>query len=97
MCNNEIPFHDHLGNIYIEIDSVSMGSLLGPIFSDFYMSYLYNKIFNNIKKRSIYLRYVDIFIRSNDINEISILPDAFQKIKFLTLLMNYTKIIKNYF
>ena len=53
---------------------VSMGSVLGPIFSNFYISDLENKIFNGIRKPPIYLRYI-----VNDINEINILQDPFQK------------------
>ena len=56
-----------------------MGSVLGPIFSDFYMSDLENRIFNSIKKPPIYLRYVhDILILTNNINEKNILQDTFQ-------------------
>ena len=88
ICTSEVPFPDHLGNIYIQTDGVFMGSILGPIFSNFHMSDFENRIFNSIRKPSIYLRYVDdIFILANDINEINI-QDAFQKIQFLTLLMN---------
>ena len=44
------------------------------------MSDIENRIFNCIKKRKIYLRYVDdILILANDINEINILQDTFQK------------------
>ena len=57
-----------------------MGSVLGPIFSNFYMSYPENRIFNSIKKPPIYLRYVDdILILTNNINKINILQDTFQK------------------
>ena len=56
-----------------------MGSVLGPIFSNFYMSDLENRIFNSIKNPPIYLRYVDdILILTNNINEINILQDTFQ-------------------
>ena len=79
-CTTEVPFHDHLGNIYIQTDGVSIGSVLGPIFSNFYMSDLKNRIFNSIKKPLIYLRYVDdILILANNINKINILQDTFQK------------------
>ena len=41
---------------------------------------LENRIFNSIKKRPTYLRYVDnILILGNSINEINILQDTFQK------------------
>ena len=48
-CTTEVPFHDHLDNIYVQTDGVSIGSVLGPIFSNFYISDLKNKIFNSIK------------------------------------------------
>ena len=66
-----------------------MGSVLGPIFTNFYMIDLENEIFNSIRKPPIYLRYIDdILILANDINEINILQDTFQKIQFITSLMN---------
>ena len=44
------------------------------------MSDLENTIFNSIRKPLIWLRYVsDILILANDINEINILQDTFQK------------------
>ena len=43
-CTTAVPFHDHLGNIYVRTDGVSMGSFLGPIFSNFYMSDLENRV-----------------------------------------------------
>ena len=56
-----------------------MGSVLGPIFSNFYMSVLENRTFNRIKTPPIYLRYVDdILILTNNIKEINILQDTFQ-------------------
>ena len=61
-----------------------MGCVLDPIFSNFYMSDLKNKIFTYIRKPPIYLRYVDdTLIRANDINEINILQDTFLKNSFL--------------
>ena len=49
-----------------------MGSVLGPIFCNFYKSDLENEIFNSIKKPPIYLRYVDdILILVNNMNEIN--------------------------
>ena len=47
-----------------------MGSVLGPIFINFYMYDLENKIFNSIRKPSIYLRWVDdILILAKDTNK----------------------------
>ena len=47
-----------------------------------------NKIFNSIKKPPLYLRYVDdILILANNIKEINILQDTFQKYSVL----NFTR------
>ena len=56
---------------------VSMGFILGPIFSNFYMSTSKIRYF---RKPSIYLRSVDdIHILANNINELNIVQDTFQK------------------
>ena len=65
------------------------GQFWGPIFSNFYMSDFEHKVFDKIKKLSIYLRSVDdILILDNDINEIYIVQDIFQKIQSLILPLN---------
>ena len=73
-----------------------MGSVLGPIFSNFYLSDLENRIFNSIKKPPIYLRYVDdILILTNNINKINIQQDTFQNnsvLNFTHELNKYNKI-----
>ena len=57
------------------------------------MTYLENKTFISIKRPFNYLKYVDDkLILANDINEINILQDTFQKSQFLTLIMNKEKI-----
>ena len=61
-----------------------MGSVLGPIFSNFYMSDLENKVFNTINKSNIYLRYADdnLFL-TNSTDEINIIQETFQNDSFL--------------
>ena len=77
-CTTEVPFHDHLGNIYVQTDGVTMRSVLGSIFINFYVSNLENKIFSSIRKPIRYLRFVDdILILANDISEINILQGTF--------------------
>ena len=62
-----------------------MRSVLGPIFSNFFMFDHKNKIFNSIRKPSLYRRYVDdVLILAIDINEINILQDTFLKIETAT-------------
>ena len=41
ICTSETPFK-HNGQVYKQINGVSMGSPLGPTFADFYMSYVEN-------------------------------------------------------
>ena len=56
-----------------------MRSVLGPIFSNFYMSALENKVFNTINKPNNYLRYADdILLLTNSTDEINIIQETFQ-------------------
>ena len=71
ICPTEVPSHDHICNIYAKTDGVSIGSVLGPTFTNLNMSDLENKIFNS--KPSTYLNYVDdTLILACDINVINI-------------------------
>ena len=72
-CTTKVPFYDPSGNIYIQIDGISVGSPLGPTISEFYMSHFENKIFKTIfTKSKIYVRYVDdIFIATLSYDEIN--------------------------
>ena len=55
-----------------------MGSFLGPIFNNFYISALENKVFNTINKPNIYLRYADNILLTNSTYEINTIQDTFQ-------------------
>ena len=51
---------------------------MGPIFNNFYMSNLENKVFYTINKPNIYLRYIDnILLLTNSTNEINIILETF--------------------
>ena len=70
LYTSEVPFYDPHGNIFIQKDGIAMGSVLGPIFSNFYMSDLENKVFNTINKSNIHLRYADdILLLTNNTDE----------------------------
>ena len=71
---------------------MSMGSVLDPIFSNFLISDLRNKIFNSAKKKpSIHLGCVDdILVLTNDTSEIS-KQDTLKKIQSLILPKNPIK------
>ena len=40
LCTTVVPFYGPHGKIFIQKDEIMMGSVLGPIFSNFYMSTL---------------------------------------------------------
>ena len=66
ICTTEAPFRDPSGNIYIQIDGVSMGSPLGPTFANFFMSEVENRALDGSSPElspSLYGRYKDdIFV-----------------------------------
>ena len=87
-------FYDSHGNIYIQRDGIAMGSVLAPIFGNFYMSALENKVFNTINKSNIYLRYADdILILTNSTYEINTIRDTFQNNSVLNVTLEIN--IKN--
>ena len=58
-----------------------MGSCLGPTFSEYYMCYLENKVFEKYPslKPRLYTRYVDdIFVVIDDLSDIDAIKDKFQ-------------------
>ena len=81
ICTTKVPFYDPSGNIYIQIDGISMGSYLGITVSVFYMSYIENKIFKTvITKPKIYIRNIDdIFIATYSYEEINKLKQTLKK------------------
>ena len=94
-CTTQVPFYDHKDNIYIQIDGVSMGSALGPLFANFYMGHLEDKIFQLIDKPSIYLRYVDdILVLTEKVSDIENLKQVLHSNSVLSSLMNLMLIIK---
>ena len=65
-----------------------MGSVLGPIFNNFFMSDLENKVFDTINKANIYLTYTDdIFLLTNSTDGINIIQGTFQN----TSVLNFTQ------
>ena len=75
----EVLSYDPHGYKIIQNDGIAMGSVLGLIFSYFYMSALENKIFNTINKPNIYLRYADdIHLLTNCTDEINTIQETFQ-------------------
>ena len=87
LCTKEAPFVAPDGAMYRQIEGVAMGSPLGPVFANFYMGYLENKVFKEKEnKPSIYVRYVDdIFLQIDSVEQLINLKQLFQensKLKF---------------
>ena len=56
MTTTKVPFYDQWDiHTHTQIDGISKGSVLGPTFSNIYMSNLENKIFIDIKKKTTYI------------------------------------------
>ena len=66
ICTTESPFRDPDGNMYIQLDGMSMGSPLGPTFANFFMAEVENRTLDGMSpnsKPSLYVRYIDdIFV-----------------------------------
>ena len=81
ICTTETPFKHVNGDLYIQIDGVSMGSCLGPTFAEFYMCHLENKVFDEHPslKPNLYVRYVDdIFVVIENVDSIEQIKQAFE-------------------
>ena len=81
ICTTETPFKHVIGDLHIQIASVSMGSCLGPTFAKFYVCHFENKVFVEQPwlKPNLYVRYVDnIFVVIEDVNVIEQTKQAFE-------------------
>lgn len=56
ITNTEIKFNDQ---VYKQIKGIRMGSPLSPILADFVMEDLLDKVFNNIIRPELFIKYVD--------------------------------------
>ncbi|XP_076065048.1 uncharacterized protein LOC143039082 [Oratosquilla oratoria] len=63
-CTTEAPFKCPQGKLYFQIDGVAMGSPLGVLYAQAFMSYIENEPLHSLTmKLHLYLRYVDdIFV-----------------------------------
>ena len=61
ICTTKTPFRSPNGDIYQQVDGVSMGTPLGQIFANFYASHLEETVFKNdlSMKPPVYCRYMD--------------------------------------
>jgi hypothetical protein len=80
ICTKEAPFRHIDGTLYRQKDGIAMGSPLGPIFANFYMANLEEKVLQDDGLRpNLYLRYVDdIFIVVQDTEQLENIRCAFE-------------------
>ena len=80
LCTKEAPFKCPEGKIYVQIEGVAMGSPLGPMFANYYMGEVEQRVFSNKENvPSIYARYVDdIFVQVDSEEQLVELKQLFQ-------------------
>ena len=67
LCTKESPFRCPEGNLYLQCDGVAMGSPLGVLFAQAYMSHVEGKVMQIIPAPFIYCRYIDdVFVDIQD-------------------------------
>ena len=77
-CTTELPFRGPDGQLYLQKDGIAMGSPLGPLFANFYMSEVEAKTLRdkNIAPH-IYCRYVDdVFVDVRNVEHLEALIEA---------------------
>ena len=94
ICTKEAPFYAPDGKMYVQVDGVAMGSLLGVLFANFYMGELEERIFSNNPgiKPPTYLRYIDdIFLNLSDQAQLTTLLTTFRE----NSVLNFTHELEN--
>jgi len=98
ICTTMTPFRAPNGDLYQQINGVSMGTPLGPTMANFYMSYIENKIFEEKPhlKTPVYCRYIDdILLTIDSLAQLEQLKTAFEEesvLKFTYEVENSRKI-----
>ena len=59
ICTKKAPFITHRNELYTQVDGVAMGSPLGPLFANFYMGVVEERVFSSIPPPPTYCRYID--------------------------------------
>ena len=75
VCTKDTPFRSPEGKLYRQIDGVAMGSPLGVLFAEAYMSHVEALALEGVEtKPSIYCRYIDdIFVEVTDEDQLAAL------------------------
>ena len=98
ICTTETPFTTPEGKLYNQINGVSMESALGPVFANYYISSVENKILAAFKNEHqiTYFRYVDdIFVIAANYDVLEQLRKLFENKSCLKFTFEIEK-IRNY-
>ena len=68
-CTTEAPFFSHTGELFCQVDGVSMGSPLGVLFAEAYMAEVERRVFTSNPKPRIYTRFRDDIMLAVDEEE----------------------------
>ena len=80
ICTTRSPFTAPDGQLFVQVDGISMGCVLGPTFANFYMGHLESKALTEIQFELSYCRYVDdIFITVASENNLKILKSILEE------------------
>ena len=59
LCTKEAPFCDQRSNLYKQIDGVAMGSHLGVLFTNAYLGFVEQRVFQGTRQPAKYNQYID--------------------------------------
>ena len=95
VCTTETPFRHVTGKFFLQVDGVSMGSPLGPLFANFYMGEIETKILNELdeeEKPLLYCRYVDdVFVMVKSYASLINLKSKFESESVLSFTFEFEK------
>ncbi|XP_066983827.1 uncharacterized protein [Macrobrachium rosenbergii] len=92
ICTKKAPFVNHQGHMDLQVDGVTMGSLLGVLFANFYMGTVEQRVFANVRKPPIYVRYIDdTFLLADSQEEIDNLRAAFHQHSSLSFTIEHAE------
>ena len=100
ICTTKTPSRLPNGDLYVQVDGVSLDSCLGPAFADFFMCNLENKTFSEHPELKLkpYARYVDdIFIVFSNVEQLNMITSKFQSDSILNYTHEVEKDNKLYF
>ena len=80
LCTKQAPFRSHHGHMFVQEDGVAMGSPLGPLFANFYMGTIEERVFDRHRIPFTYCRYIDdTFVCVKDEDELKDLCETFME------------------